>query len=146
MKKLNLKAKLFYGYIGASVLLSILTVAVSLLARVDWYYHLATPGYLYQQLLFTGFALHNWWQVVLSGVLLCAQLCGAIFGLCGQKLCSKVLLLPQMIVHCVVMVIPILFLVLSDWYSLLRLPLSVLVTLLLNVALLALWRPMTKES
>ncbi len=138
MKLLNRKEKLFYGYIGAAALLSVVIVAASVLFRIDWYFHLVTPTYLYQQLLLTGIALCEWWQIALSAVLLAVQIGGAILGICGQTKWAKALLLPALIAHLTVQ-LPYLLLFLIEG-------IAYWVSLLLNVVLLSLWYPVTKRS
>ena len=146
MKQTNLKSKLFFGYIGGAALLSAVIVAVSVAFRSDWYFHLVTPTYLYQQLLLTGIALGEWWQIALAGALLAVQIGGAILGICGQRKWAKALLLSAMIAHLALQLpFTLLYLFASARALFLLFP-AYWISVLLNVALLALWRPMTKES
>ena len=146
MKPANLKSKLFFGYIGGAALLSAVIVAVSVAFRSDWYFHLVTPTYLYQQLLLTGIALGEWWQIALAGALLAVQIGGAILGICGQRKWAKALLLSAMIAHLALQLpFSLLFLIASAKALFLLFP-AYWISVLLNAALLVLWRPMTKES
>ena len=146
MKQTNLKSKLFFGYIGGAALLSAVIVAVSVAFRSDWYFHLVTPTYLYQQLLLTGIALGEWWQIALAGALLAVQIGGAILGICGQRKWAKALLLSAMIAH-LALQLPYLWLVAcAEPLLLLYFTPAYCISAVLNGMLLALWRPMTKES
>lgn len=146
MKPTNLKSKLFFGYIGGSALLSVVIVAVSVAFRCDWYFHLVTPTYLYQQLLLTGIALGEWWQIAMAGALLAVQIGGAILGICGQRKWAKALLLSALIAHLAAQLPYLWLLVSAETLFFLHFTPAYCISLLLIVALLALWRPMTKES
>ena len=145
MKPTNLKSKLFFGYIGGATLLSAVIVALSVAFRSDWYFHLVTPTYLYQQLLLTGIALGEWWQIALAGALLAVPIGGAILGICGQRKCAKALLVSAMIAHLAAQLPYLWLLVSAESLFLLHFTPAYCISVVLNVALLALWRPMTKE-
>ena len=96
-----MKEKLWFGYIGASSVLAVIVVLVSIWARADWYYYLVTPVYLYQQLLLTGLVLREGWQIGYAAISLCALLGGILLRRKGELRWSSVLIfLPLIIPTC----------------------------------------------
>lgn len=104
----NTREKLFFGYIGASAVLSILTVIISALGRVDWYYYMVTPVYLYEQLLLTGIALVEWGQLAFAILPLCACVLGVLLRWKGATRWSLFLIFTPLIVH-TLMQIPVIW-------------------------------------
>ncbi len=98
----TMKEKLWFGYIGASALVSVLTVIVSIWARADWYYYLVTPVYLYTQLLLTGIVLQNWWQIGIAVLSICAPMGGVLLRWKSERKWSSVLIFTPLIMHTVV--------------------------------------------
>lgn len=93
------REKLFFGYIGLSALLSVLTVVICVFARTDWYYYLVTPVYLYEQLLLTAIVIREWWQIAFALLPMGATIVGVLLRWKGGGKWSSALIFTPLWVH-----------------------------------------------
>lgn len=98
----SVKEKLWFGYMGISAALTLLMALLSLWWRVDWYYYLVTPSYLYGQLLLAGMAVGDWGQILLAAGLMGATIGGVFLRWKGERKWSSMLVITPLSMHTLV--------------------------------------------
>ncbi|MBQ8287969.1 MAG: hypothetical protein IJX76_04260 [Clostridia bacterium] len=86
--------KIYFGYVAAASLLTLVLAPLSILLERSWYHDFVSPVYFWGELLSAGIALGEWGNVLLAVLLLVAVAAGAILGLLGIRKWAAALILP----------------------------------------------------